>query len=254
MRASIAALALTGSMLGSCVLVNAPSNHEAHSISPDDFCTRLAEVICDGITHCCDNPSFVMMNHDRGMCVGRIQTVCTNGNPNVSQLVHDRRTGYDPALGGDVIAEARYRASVCDVSVAAWTHEREGFLRVFPGTVAPGNMCLMGDPTSAANAAAFLSCNDPGYACVIESATHGACNQRVGAMRPCITDFDCTTGLYCAPGAVLARSTCAPLLPTGGACSHNLADQPTWCASGVCTSGQCVAATLSSVYCLNGIF
>jgi hypothetical protein len=246
------AIALTPA-ISSCVLIDAPSNHESHPVSADDFCTRAAEVICDGITHCCDQPTIVNMYRDRPTCVGHVSTGCMNGSPNIYQLVHAPVTGYDPALGGDVIAEARYRASICDTGVAAWLYQREGFLRVFPGTVAPGNSCLTGDPTAMSNAPDYVSCDDPGYACVLDTGLHhGNCSARVPAGRSCIVDLDCADGLYCAPGALVA-GTCTPLLAAGGACTHNLADQGAWCQSGVCTMGTCQEATRTSVYCTGAL-
>jgi len=247
------ALAIASPTIGSCVLVDAPSNHESHPVSADDFCTRISEVICDGITECCDQPAVRAMYANRSMCVSRVATGCMNATPSLYALVHSPVTGYDSALGGDVVAEARYRASQCDLTIAAWVHQREGFLRVFPGTVGPGGQCLMGDPAATANAPDFFSCSDPDHACQLDrTLRRGTCDARVGAGESCIVDLDCQDGMFCAPSAIIT-GTCTALLPTGGACSHNTFDQGAWCQSGVCSMGVCQAATVSNVYCIAGI-
>jgi hypothetical protein len=234
------------------VLIDAPGNQESHPVGADDFCTRLAEVICDGIVHCCDQPAVVAMYSNHGMCISQVQTACTSGNPNVSQLVHDSRTGYDPAIAGDVIAEARWRVSQCDTSISTWIYERTGFLRMFTGTIAGGAQCWSGDITAGIAPGVFLSCNDPNDSCQLATVHRATCAARVGNGQACIDDLDCADGSYCAPGTVLQASMCAPRL-AGGSCNHDLSDHGSWCQSGVCAMGQCVPATRTTVYCSGGL-
>lgn len=233
----------------SCLVVTPPGAHMSPPVAVDDFCTRLAQVTCDGFERCCDDPAVLSMAPTHSDCVQAVQTNCTSGTYSISTAIHDPRTGYDPFVGGAVIGRMQDFVARCDPSMVVFTGRRDGFESALQGTVASGAQCLNGNALM--NYPAFLSCMDFDQACILESdLTHGSCNQRRAAGDRCVLDFDCAEGLYCQPITLSITGMCAPRLANGSPCAA-LDGTPnhSWCASGYCYHGACETPTRTHVYC-----
>jgi hypothetical protein len=229
-----------------CLVVEAPSNHEM-PIEADDFCTRLAQVECDGFDHCCDDATVRMHAPTHDACVQMVQHQCTDGSFNISVAVHDRRTGYDPYYGGAVIETMRDYVSRCDPEIVRFTNRRDGLESALRGTVANGAACLDGQDITM-NFAALLSCEDFSSACILRDGMHGECAMRRSSGDTCFLDFDCREDLYCTG---LIGGHCQARLPIGGDCQAPLSttQQHTWCESSYCVGGHCAMPTRTNVYC-----
>lgn len=247
----VAGLIVTTLGTSSCLAVAPPGAHMSPPVAVDDFCTRLAQVTCDGFEQCCDDAATRMAAPDHTRCVQMIQSGCTSGMYSLSTLIHDPRTGYDPFVAGQVIADAERYVATCDPTIVVWAARRDGFERALTGTVGPGGNCVNGNPI--ANYPALFSCEDLTESCILDtSATRGTCAARLGLHARCFLDFDCGDSMYCAPQVL--TSTCEPRLANGGACNHDGSDRATWCQSSFCHAGACATPTRTNVYCGYAVF
>lgn len=244
--APLLALALAP-LASSCLLAEPPSAHMTPPVAADDMCTRYAQLVCDGFDHCCDDAAIRSMAPSRDACVTMVVGGCTSGSFNLSMLVHDPRTGYDPAAAGQVLGIYGDYVDACDPSVVEWSTRRDGFESALTGTVANGQPCLDGNPLS--EYPAFLSCEDFSQACILTGLTTGNCTARHGAGQSCVLDFDCQDDLFCMGGMCRAR------LPNGGSCGPldgSGTQQHRACQSSFCYHGLCETPTRTHVYCGGG--
>lgn len=260
MRAPMSlALALLCTSTASCSIVDAPSQHVPDPIPASVLCDRLATVYCGAAAQCC--PSADMgAAPDAGpgtSCTDLVASWCSH-NDVVQGALGDSRTGYDPQIAGEVIAEATYMVQSCDLSFAHWLTQRDGFLRFLTGTVSEGLPCLENTPLTMVPASAFFRCSGGG-GCFVEGVpmhlgeVTGTCRPQAADGRECQSDLDCRDGAYCAntppDGATSGRSCRRQGVP-GDHCTGDA-----MCASGVCScsgvlcSGMCQSPTRVSVYC-----
>jgi len=240
-------------VLGGCLVVDAPSNHmggDSDASAPDASllpvpataaCASVAAVACQGYESCCDTHSVSMSD-----CVSAIQTSCAQ---HIGPLLADSRTGYDPDVAAEVLAEGQMLVAHCDPGIVAWYSSRGGLERVFQGTVAGGRTCA----TMANDAAAYFSCRDLMYGCIGDASSGFTCSMRRDNGLACHVDADCVDADYCeglSPGS-------NPVFGLPGRCQRRLAPGSSCttasaCMSYVCdTNGthQCVAATRQAAYC-----
>ncbi len=243
--ALVLALGLSG-----CLAIQPPSAHMSPPVAADDFCTRLAQVSCDGFDRCCDDPVARAMAPDRATCVQAVQNSCTSGMYSISMAVHDPRTGYDPEHAGAVIGTYQDFVARCDPSLVVWSGRRDGFMSALRGTVDNGRPCLV-DQDPVANYPALVSCRDFSQSCIVSGLRDGSCLERRPAGGNCVLDFDCQDGLYCAPRP-LNWGLCTAQLANGAVCAADGASHAEWCQSSFCFMGRCAEPTQRSVYCGGG--
>jgi hypothetical protein len=232
----IAGLAL----LPGCFLVNDPGDHQTKQVPADEFCGEFADVVCDAHLRCCSTATVA-----REQCVSNWTSICAN---QVGSLSLDPRTGYDPALAAEVLAEGRALTAECSVEVSAWFESRSGFQRVLAGTVAGGGECT---PKNLLDFPAYFSCIERDQACVQVASNRSICAELRPEGDPCHAASDCAEGLWCDGGGPLTEGACAPTLAEGEPCTGNQQ-----CESLVCdtdATGRCVIPEPDVIYCTLGL-
>ncbi len=228
-----AALAL----LSACSLVNDPADHQALSPVPvEEICTEFATVVCEAHLACCSTATVAFQD-----CYSSWLSGCTN---QIGSLAIDPRTGYDPRVAAEVLAEGRAFADACDTGVMAWIEARSGFSRVLTGTVGGG-----GDCSPLTDLASHFSCMDLQQACLAAGFNGAACQDRHPVGDDCAGNYDCAEGLYCKGDGFLVAGMCAERLAENQPCEDNSS-----CQSLVCDGDTklCVIPTVDSVYCALG--
>lgn len=258
-------VALLCCALSGCTLVNDPGAHQGGRLDAGgqrdagadggparletgDFCQAYAELQCNALFDCC--PAAEGMREARfAMCITAVLDDCVNGadatGPILNALVSDRRTGYDPVLGAETIAEGNALAADCSIEFLRWTIERDGLQRGLTGTLEGGSDC---EPNPAVgfrpDYAALFSClpeTDGTYrACALRSGVWN-CVARGGAGDPCVTYFDCQSGFYCTS----VVGTCQPRKPNDMACTNGIECESLFCDE----LGQCATPGQADVYC-----
>jgi hypothetical protein len=222
---------------------DAGSAPERNKVTPADLCRRIAEINCAGEAHCCDNPGRSVDE-----CKQDLNKTCA------SDLMLDRvamqpSTGFDEEAAERAYAELERRASMCDPTVAKWGAASDGLRGLLKGSVAEGASCkptaTVPDPVMLA--AALLSCSKPETnACVYANPLEAwTCQPRAASGGGCVTDNNCSDGLYCVITAPGLPGTCKERKAVGESC-----DTPTQCASLFCKRAKCVEADQQAAYCL----
>ncbi len=228
-----------------CVLVNDPSQHVGGTepIPPSELCSRLVTLQCEQYVRCCGTapPDF-----DIDACISGYLRACEES---VGPYLAYSRTGYDPILAAEAIAEGEALSSTCSLEITHWATARGGLFRAFRGTVPVGDDCT---PRDAMDVASLMTCRGVENACVPMVAERFVCVRRVGRGEFCFLNGDCEDGLAC--------MRTMPLDPTSGRCTDRLSAgavcrQATDCESYYCDIptgvmvGTCVAATQDNLYC-----
>jgi hypothetical protein len=242
------ALALPG-----CLLVTPPSGHMSGDagmpgndanlapVSATAACGEIATVACTGYENCCHDGHTVTMND----CITYLQTSCDS---RLGAVFRDARTGYDPDIAAEVLAEGRALVAACDPGIIAWYNSRNGLQRAMQGTVGPSLLCAShGDDTPA-----FFSCSDFTTGCIGDNAAGYYCSQRRTTGLQCHSDQDCIADDYCEgmPGS-------NPILGLPGQCQRRRANGMSCTTDGACdsylcdtmTAHACVAVTATNAYC-----
>ncbi len=221
-----------------CSVVNDPDDHrpggDLDPVAANEFCSEVAEVLCEGHVDCCSTPSV-----DLEPCITDMTRRCTS---TIGEILLDPRTGYDPRVAAEVSMEGRGYTASCDTALAAWGGDRMGFLRVLRGTVEPGGECT---PDGWLDFAAQYSCEDLGQACVSSGGGRSYCVDLGSEGDTCRRNDDCLAAFYCEGfQPFISEGTCMAELPVGAAC-----DEATDCASTVCESNVCVELSQETFYC-----
>lgn len=242
-RASVLAIAL---LLCACSLVNDPSAHQSgpEPVQATEFCHELAELFCFAQPHCCSTAPEPT-EEELTACVESASADCAaNG---LSSLLVDSRTGYDPMIAGQVLAEGRALVDACSTDILAWYTERSGFQRALTGTVAGGGACTpMDRPIGEFDTAALFSCEGESRACVFVSDSTWSCLDRQPEGGECILYWDCEDGMRCEPRP-LQRGLCRPRLEDGMPCSSSVDCQSLFC------DITCRTPMQDEVYCQAGL-
>lgn len=214
-----------------------------NKVTAAQLCERLATINCAGEAYCCDMPGRTV-----DACKQDLIKTCS------SELMLDRIAMQEIARFDGEAAERAYnelerRASKCDPSVAQWGGSTEGLRGILKGSVEPKGSCK---PTAALPepvevGAALVSCAQPETnACVYSNILDAwTCQPRAGMGGPCVTDNNCTDGLYCIVETPGLAGACQPRKASGESCQA-----PTECASLFCKKSKCVDADQQAAYCL----
>ncbi|HEX7480430.1 MAG TPA: Dickkopf N-terminal cysteine-rich domain-containing protein [Polyangiales bacterium] len=222
---------------------NAGTEPNRNNVAPGDICDRLSEIQCAGEEHCCDNPGRSRADCKTAMLAGCRNTVALDA------IASDPITGFDAAYAATSFTQFEQMASMCDPSVASWGTTVNGLRGILKGTRAQGSNCAPPAGTTlkdtAAIGAALASCtNSETTACLTTNAITWKCSRRNGSGGACITDLNCTDGLYC-DNPAMNFGKCAPRKTPGAACGT-----PNECASLFCKGGKCTDPGVQAAYCL----
>lgn len=237
-----------------CSLVNDPAQHMGGAadggadaavdrIEPSALCSRLITLQCEEYVRCC---STAPDPFDTEACIHALLPGCRDG---IGAYLADDRTGYDPVIAAETVAEGEALSEACSLDIARWVSTRDGLFRAFAGTVGAGAECT---PTGTTDFAAIISCDRLENSCVPAAGDRYLCAPRVEIGVSCQLNNDCADGLAC------VRTI--PLEPTSGRCAARLDDgspcrQATDCQSYLChvpmgmLVGTCFPATQDNIYC-----
>lgn len=255
-------------VLAGCSIVNDPGRHQGGQPALDagrdaaphqdagtdagppllpanEFCRAYAEVYCEGYFGCCSAAERPEDAFDE--CVSNAQYACSNGTdatgPVLGIIVADPRTGYDPRIAAEVIAEGRALVADCSTDLLRWTTERMGLQRGLTGSIEAGAECTPGPFVGLRfDFAALFSCEGTNRACV-ERSGQWDCLTRRDVDASCRLYWDCLDGLYCTNGVL--GGTCQPRKANGGACSSGVECESLFCNR----LGLCADPTQDDVYC-----
>lgn len=225
------------SLLAACSIVLDTDRHRSDvvPIAATEFCAELAEISCSALQDCCADPAI-----DFQGCIDIVGPQCAQS---FGALGINPRTGYDPAVAGLALGEARRLAAECAPSFEAWSNSPQGLQRILTGTVPLGEPCepLVANLPNVFTCADDGVCTqlgnllDPDWRCVPLSPQGG----------PCTVDFGCEPGLRCTVDIQFYTlpGTCEPLKPNGELCGRD-----TECESYYCDS-TCRAPTVDTAYC-----
>jgi hypothetical protein len=222
---------------------DAGSAADRNKVTPADLCRRIAEINCAGEAHCCDNPG-----RTQDACKQDLNKTCSS-DLMLDRVAMQESTRFDAAAAERAYAELERRASMCDPTVAKWGAASDGLRGLLRGSVPAGSSCkpTATVPDAVSLAAGLLSCAEPETnACVYANPLEDwTCKPRSAAGGGCVTDNNCTDGLYCVIAAPGLPGTCKERKAVGESC-----DTPTQCASLFCKRGSCVEADQQAAYCL----
>jgi hypothetical protein len=211
----VIAIALVG-----CTAVNDPGSLQRDEVRPEEYCGEISELVCEEYESCCPMPIQEDFN-----CVDMFTDLCREG---FDELLGDPRVGYDPVIAAEVLTEGYAYIlgfdgnDECDLEMADWFADRDGFLRFLSGTVPAEQTCT---PMDLEDAPALFSCASTDLSCQI-GATGWFCRPRHEVGEGCLSYLDCRDGLRC-DGLLCARR-----LPPGEPCMD-----ATDCQSLVCEDG-----------------
>jgi hypothetical protein len=240
--------------LSGCSIVNDPAQHmggmadggvdaTVPRVEGSALCTRLITLQCEQYVRCC---SSAPMDFDVPGCIESLLPPCRDG---IGAYLADERTGYDPEIAAEALAEGEALSAACSLDIARWVATREGLFRSFAGTVPAAGDCT---PTSATDVATFVSCDRLDYACTPALGDRFLCAPRVGAGASCFLDNDCVEGLACIRSVPLDPATgrCGDRLAAGAVCRQSTDCESYYChvPTGLMV-GTCAAATQDNVYC-----
>jgi hypothetical protein len=136
---------------------------------------------------------------------------------------------------------------MCDPTVAQWGTTANGLRGITQGTIAPGGNCTPPLLDMAQQAPYLVACTMPETTACLPGLFPGddwTCAPRAGQGSRCLTDLNCTDGLYCPTGMIGATGT--PRKPDGQPCAST-----NECGSLLCEGGACVAANQQTAYCVD---
>jgi len=233
---------------GMAEMVEKPSEYDAGSdpdrnkVMPAQLCQRIAEINCAGEAFCCDNPGRTL-----DACKQDLVSQCSS-TLMLDRIAMNSSTGFDASAAEKAYNELERRASMCDVTAAMWGSSGDGLRGILKGTIETKASCM---PTSVLDpvdiGAALLSCAHPETnACVYMNILDDwTCETRSKMGGPCVTDNNCSDGLYCVLGAVGMAGTCGSRKSVGESCTS-----PSECASLFCKQSKCVESSKQAAYCL----
>jgi hypothetical protein len=213
-----------------------------NKVSAAQLCERLATINCAGEAFCCDSP-----NRTVAACMTDLINTCSS-TLMLDKIAMQESSGFDAAAAEKAFTELEDRASRCDTSVAEWGGSSEGLRGILRGTVERKASCTPAatlDPVLVG--AALVACAQPEtHACVYANVLDTwTCEPRSAAGGVCVTDNNCTEGLYCVVDAPGIAGRCTERKATGESCAA-----PTECASLFCKKSVCVEADQQAAYCL----
>jgi hypothetical protein len=203
----------------------------------------LATINCAGEAFCCDNPGRSV-----DACKQDLLKTCSM-ELMLDRIAMQEVARFDAAAAERAYTELEHRASKCDPSVAQWGGSSEGLRGILKGSVEPKASCKPAAalPEPVEVGAALVSCAQPEtnacvYANILDAWT---CEPRSAMGGQCVTDNNCTDGLYCVVNTPGLAGMCQARKPSGESCQ-----QPTECASLFCKKSKCVDADQQAAYCL----
>jgi hypothetical protein len=241
-------------VLAGCSLINDPGAHQPESIGAvqgQDFCAELAKLLCTGYFECCSTAEHGDDAFEN--CVASAATRCADGDgtlaPVIGSLVTNSRTGYDPVLAGQALAEGYALVAECSLDIAAWKLERTGLQRALTGTISGGDTCTPHDPGTSGGLdwAALFSCEGTDKACVA-GRDRWSCLARQPEGMACVLYWDCEDGLYCDGHWIVGGGSCRARLANGEPCTEAVQ-----CATLHCASNVCATPTQDDLYCTTSL-
>lgn len=221
---------------------DAGSDPNRNKVSAAQLCERLATINCAGEAYCCDTP-----NRTVEACKQDLIMTCSS-TLMLDKIAMQESSGFDAAAAEKAYAELESRASKCDPAVAQWGGSQDGLRGVLKGSIAPKASCMPAasiDPVQVG--AALVACAQPEtHACVYATLLDPwTCEPRSGEGGTCVTDNNCTDGLYCLVPTPGIAGSCKQRKAVGESCAS-----PTECASLFCKKSLCVEADQQAAYCL----
>ncbi|HEX4353245.1 MAG TPA: hypothetical protein VHZ95_10030, partial [Polyangiales bacterium] len=158
-QAGGAAVAANGGSGGQMVVglqpFDAGNDPSRNAAAPGGLCARLAAIDCAGEAHCCNAPGRTV-----DACRADVMQTCSS-SLYLDQLAMNPVTGFDQTATTSAFTELEQKASVCDVTVAAWGGSTDGLRGILKGTLAANANCkptgMVTDPVVAG--AALASCS-----------------------------------------------------------------------------------------------
>lgn len=262
MRSAVV-LALATALAG-CSIVNDPAHHQGGgidggvdaaaddagppdagpSVSADEFCDALNELVCRAHFGCCLERAPEA--NELETCMGVIDCGRIIDVP-LREMLHDDRVAYDPHVAAQVLAEAEDRIARCDLTIQEWYGRRDGLWRMLPGTIEPGGSCAprRSDPF---DYAVVFACEGFDRRCLPSDSATWTCAVRGSQGQRCINTTDCRPGLYCRDPLFLAGQ-CDDRQDDGTLCQSDDACESFHCpvtAPRICRP----ARTAQDVYCM----
>jgi hypothetical protein len=222
---------------------DAGSDPNRNKVTAAQLCERIATINCAGESFCCDNPGRSV-----DACKQDLIKTCSN-ELMLDRIAMQEVARFDPEAAERAYTELERRASKCDPSVAQWGGSTEGLRGILKGSVEPKASCKPAAalPEPVEIGAALVACAQPeSNACVYTSVLDDwTCEPRSAMGGGCITDNNCTDGLYCIVNTPGLAGECQPRKATGESCQS-----PIECASLFCKRSLCVDADQQAAYCL----
>jgi hypothetical protein len=223
---------------------DAGSDPLRNNVQPGAICARLAAIDCAGEAHCCISPGRSVDTCKQDLVSGCMTSLY------LDQIAMNPIAGFDATTTASVFAQLEQRASQCDLGVATWAASDGGLRSIMAGTRAPGTSCMppianLTDPPTAG--AALASCTGAATTECLPMSLLGAwtCAPKNAAGGSCVTDANCSDGLYCSNPSKALLGKCTARGAVGATCSDG-----TQCTSFYCAASKCVPPDAQVAYCL----
>ena len=243
-----------------CSLVNDPSRHRGGDSGPSDsgpptvradaFCELYANAYCEAAGSCCSMPGYVRPTN----CVALVSSECIEAR---DALMTDTRVRYDSVAAAVVLEEVREFFAMCATTqFLDWSRRRDGFFRVYSGTIEGGTSCELGYILTAQRdlLISVLGCSDIDQTCrPVSIGGERSCLERGDVGETCYNRLDCKDGMRCVkdPDGLFAVGVCQNMgEPDSSACFISDECQSLNCVGATAVVGSCQPSDAEAIYCL----